>query len=53
MRLLDLMMMVVIVNYFNAKKSTILPKMSAAERLKVNNSKVVGIGASSSKPSHC
>ena len=52
MRSLDLMLVIVIVNYFNTKETTRLPKMSTVKRLEVDNSKVVGGGGSSSKLSY-
>lgn len=42
-RLLDLVLVVVVVNYLNTKETIRLPKVSIAKRQKIDNKKVVDI----------
>lgn len=53
MRLLDLELVIMVVNDFNAKETTKLPKVSTAKRLEINNNKIVGIDGSGGKPPYC
>lgn len=50
MKLLNLIFVVVVVNYLNDKKMTGLPKVSTAERLEIDNYKIVDVNGSSTKP---
>lgn len=49
-KLLNLILIIIVVNYFNIKKTTILPMVSMAESLKVDNSKIVSTGDNDNQP---
>ena len=49
MKLLNLILVIIIINYLNTKKITSLPKMLTAKRQKFNNSKVISINDNSDK----
>lgn len=44
-----LVLVIVIVNYFNAKEITRLSKMSIVEKLEIDNNKIIGIGDNDAK----
>ena len=52
-RSLDLVLVVVVVNYLYAKETTELPEVSTAKGLEVDDGKVVGVGGSDSESPPC